>query len=256
VQLCAASLCLPGHAENIIIVPQLEYPFMERPRKARALKSEKANLTVDSLLGNIVRGKALLKRQKGAKLFSQGEAAEAIYFIQTGKVQLTVASTQGKKAVLGMMGPRDFLGEECLVGDSRRTSTATVLGPSTIFRIEKRAMLKAIHRQPEFSEDFVASLLARSVNMEEDLCDQLFNHSELRLACALLKLSRAGRHARLLPDAKVSGVTHKKLAEIVGTTPSKIIFFMNKFRKLGLIDYRGDGDVKVMSERLTDMVIS
>ena len=116
-------------------------------------------------------------------------------------------------------------------------------------------MLQAIHLQPEFSEDFVASLLARGVIMEEDLCDQLFNHSELRLACTLLKLSRAGRRA-MLPDAKVPGITHKKLAKIVGTTPSKILLFMNKFRKLGLIDYRGDGDVKVMSERLTDMVIS
>ena len=228
---------------------------MERPRKARALKSEKAGPTVDSFLGNIVRGKALLKRQKGAKLFSQGEAAEAIYFIQTGKVQLTVVSTQGKEAALGMMGPRDFLGEECLLDDSRRTSTATVLGPSTVFRIGKRAMLQAIHLQPEFSKNFVASLLARSMNMEEDLCDQLFNHSELRLACALLKLSRAGRRARL-PDAKVTGVTHKQLAEIVGTSPAKVILFMNKFRKLGLIDFRGDGDVEVMSERLTDMVIS
>jgi CRP/FNR family cyclic AMP-dependent transcriptional regulator len=228
---------------------------MQKPRKASALKSENADLTVESLLGKVVRGKTLLKRQKGAKLFSQGEAADAIYFIRTGEVQLTVVSTQGKKAVLGMMGPRDFLGEECLVGDSRRTSTATVLGPSTVFRIEKRAMLQAIHLQPEFSEDFVASLLARSVIMEEDLCDQLFNHSELRLACALLKLSRAGRRGRL-PDTKVPGVTSKQLAKIVGTTPSKIILFMNKFRKLGLIDYRGDGDVKVMSERLTDMVIS
>jgi CRP-like cAMP-binding protein len=228
---------------------------MQKPRNASALKSEKTDLTVESLLGKIVRGKTLLKRQKGAKLFCQGEAANAIYFIRTGKVQLTVVSSQGKKAVLGMMGPRDFLGEECLVGNSRRTSTATVLGPSTVFRIEKRAMLQAIHLQPELSEDFVASLLARSVNMEEDLCDQLFNHTELRLACALLKLSRAGRHARL-PDTKVPGVAHKKLAEIVGATPSKIIFFMNKFRKLGLIDYRGDGDVKVMAERLTDMVIS
>ena len=154
-----------------------------------------------------------------------------------------------------MMGPRDFLGEECLVGDSRRTSTATVLEASTVFRIEKRAMLQAIHLQPEFSEDFVASLLARNVNMEEDLCDQLFNHSELRLACVLLRLSRAGRQS-VVPDAKVPGVTHKKLAEIVGTTPANIIFFMNKFRKLGLIDYRGDGDVKVMTGRLTDMVIS
>ena len=153
-----------------------------------------------------------------------------------------------------MMGPRDFLGEECLVGDSRRTSTATSLGSSTVFRIEKQAMLQAIHLQPEFSADFVTSLLARSVNMEEDLCDQLFNHSELRLACTLLRLSRAGQNAKV-PDVKVAAVTHKKLAEIVGTTPSKIILFMNKFRKLGLIDYRGDGDVTVMSEPLTDMVL-
>ena len=153
-----------------------------------------------------------------------------------------------------MMGPRDFVGEECLVGDSRRTSTATSQGPSTVFRVEKRAMLQAIHIQPEFSEEFVASLLARSVNMEEDLCDQLFNHTELRLASTLLRLSWAGRPATLR-DVKVPGVAHKKLAEIVGTTPSKIIFFMNKFRKLGLIDYRGDGDVTVKSELLTDMVL-
>ena len=116
-------------------------------------------------------------------------------------------------------------------------------------------MLRALHAQSELSEKFTASLLARNIDLEEDLCDQLFNHSELRLACALLRLSRPGRHSTL-PDAKIPGVTHKKLAEIVGTTPANIIFFMNKFRKLGLIDYRGDGVVKVMSERLTDMVIS
>ena len=116
-------------------------------------------------------------------------------------------------------------------------------------------MLQAVRLQPEFSEEFVASLLARNVNMEEDLCDQLFNHTELRLACALLKLSRAGQRTRLR-NARVPGVTHIKLAEIVGTTPSKIMFFMHKFRKLGLIDYRGDGDIKVMSELLTDMVIA
>jgi CRP/FNR family cyclic AMP-dependent transcriptional regulator len=228
---------------------------MQRRERARALTSAKADLTVDKLLGKIVKGKTRLKRRKGTLLFRQGERADAIYFIQTGKVQLTVVSAQGKKALLGIKGPRDFLGEECLVEDSRRTSTATVLGPSTVFRVDKRAMLQAIHLQPELSEDLVASLLARSVNMEEDLCDQLFNHSELRLACVLLKLSRAGRHVRL-PDAKVPGIAHKKLAAIVGTTPAKIIFFMNKFRKLGLIDYQGDGNVTVMSERLTDMVIS
>jgi CRP/FNR family transcriptional regulator, cyclic AMP receptor protein len=227
---------------------------MKRTKTTGAPKTGKSDLTVQSLLANIVKGKAVLKRRKGAKLFSQGEKADAIYFIPTGRVQLTVVSPYGKKAVLAMMGPRDFLGEECLVGDSRRTSTATSLGPSTVFRIAKHAMLRAIHLQPEFSQGFVASLLARSVNMEEDLCDQLFNHSELRLACALLRLSRAGRHAKLR-DVKVPGVAHKKLAEIVGTTPSKIIIFMNKFQKLGLIDYKGDGDLKVKSELLTDMVL-
>jgi CRP-like cAMP-binding protein len=226
-----------------------------RTRNAKALKSDDAHLTAESLLEKIVRGKTLLKRRKGAKLFSQGDQADAIYFVQTGRVQLTVVSPQGRNAVLGSMGPRGFVGEECLVGDSRRTSTAKTLEPSKVFRIEKRAMLQAIRRQPEFSEEFVASLLARNVNMEEDLCDQLFNHTELRLACALLKLSRASQHSRLR-NVNVPGVNYMKLAKIVGTTPSKIMFFMHKFRKLGLIDYRSDGDIKVMSELLTAMVIA
>jgi len=227
---------------------------MQRTKKTGAHESEKADFTMESLLGKIVKPKDLLKRRKGAKLFSQGEEADAVYFIRTGKIQLTVVSPYGKKAVLAMVGPREFLGEECLVGDSRRTSTATSMGPATLFRIEKPAMLQAIHRQSELAEEFVASLLARNVNMEEDLCDQLFNHSELRLACILLKLSRAGRHAKQ-PDVKVPAVTHRRLAEIVGTTPAKVNSFMHKFRRLGLIDYKGDGDVKVMSELLTDMVL-
>jgi len=228
---------------------------MQRTTNVIGHQSNKADLAVDSLLGKTVKGKQLLRHRKGAKLFSQGDEADAIYFIQTGRVQLTVVSPQGKKAVLAIMGARDFLGEECLVEDSRRTSTATIMETSTLFRIEKKAMLQAIHLQTEFSQEFVASLLARNVNLEEDLCDQLFNHTEARLACALLKLSRAGRHAKL-PEVRVHGVTPKKLADIVGTTPSKVIFFMNKFRKLGVIDYRGDGDIEVKSELLTDMVIA
>ena len=139
---------------------------MQRTMKARARKSEKADLPVESLLGKIVKGKELLKRRKGAKLFSQGEEADAIYFIQTGKVQLTVVSPQGKKAVLAMMGPRDFLGEECLVGDSRRTSTATSLGPLTVFQIEKRAMLQAIHLQPPSSPQISWLLNASSAALK------------------------------------------------------------------------------------------
>jgi CRP-like cAMP-binding protein len=195
-----------------------------------------------------------LKLRKGVKLFSQGVKADGIYFIKAGKVRVTVISAQGKQAVLAVLGPRDFLGEGCLAGDSVRTSTATSVGLSTVFRIEKRAMLQALHRQPEFSEKFMASLLVRHVNLEEGLCDQLFNHSEKRLACVLLKLARFGQHDKL-PNTKVPGLTHKMLAEIVGLTRSRISFFMNKFRKLGLIDYKGDRDIIVRTELLTDVVL-
>jgi CRP/FNR family cyclic AMP-dependent transcriptional regulator len=227
---------------------------MQTARKVTAVKSAKTNRALDSLLKNVVERKDLLKLQNGAKLFSQGEEGDAIYFIQTGKVQLTVVSAQGREAMLATLGPRDFLGEESLVGNSRRTSTATSLQPSTVFRIEKAAMLQALHVDPRFSEEFMTSLLARNINLEEDLCDQLFNHSERRLACALLKLTRSGRHDKLR-DTKLPKFTQKMLAEIVGTTRSKVNFLMNKFRTLGLIDYRGTGDITVKAERLTEAVL-
>ena len=227
---------------------------MATTSKPKAAKTEKRDGGIQTLLLKIVKGKDLLKHPKDSTLFSQGEKADAIYFVQTGKVQLTVVSPQAKKAALATMGPHDFLGEECLVENALRTSTATTLEPTAVFRIEKSAMLHAIHLQPAFAENFVAALLARNVNMEEDLCDQLFNHTELRLACRLLKMSRQGRHVRQ-QDVEVPSVTYKKLAKIIGTTPSKIVFFMNKFRKQGLIDYKGDGDVKVMPELLTDMIL-
>jgi CRP/FNR family cyclic AMP-dependent transcriptional regulator len=223
-------------------------------RKATTSNRKGRDLAMRALLAKIVKGKTLLKLPQDAALFSQGELADAIYFVQTGKVRLTVVSPQKKKAVLATMGPRDFLGEECLVDGARRTSTATTMDSSTVFRITKRAMLQAIHLQPAVAKEFVTALLARNVDIEEDLCDQLFNHSEQRLACILLKMSRKGRHVTK-PDVKVAGVTHKKLAKIIGTTPAKIIFFMHKFRSLGLIDYKGDGDVKVMPEQLTDMIL-
>jgi len=227
---------------------------MQRASKLTGLKSAKVNPSAESVLENIVAGKDLVRLRKNAKLFSQGEKADAIYFIQTGKVQITVVSAQGKRALLDTLGPRDFLGEGCLVGDSFRTSTATGLESSTVFRIGKRVMLKALHAQPKLSEQFMASLLARNVNLEEDLCDQLFNHTERRLARALLNLSRYSQHDKL-PDTKLSKFTHKMLAEIVGTTRPKITFFLNKFRKLGLIDCDKTGDITVKDGLLTDMVL-
>ena len=183
-----------------------------------------------------------------------GDQADAIYFIQTGKVKVTVVSVQGKEAVLAMVGPREFFGEGSLVGQPLRISTATTTESSTVFRVEKQAMLQALHAQSDLSEKFTAALLSRNINLEEDLCDQLLNHSERRLACALLKLSRLGQHHKL-PDAKLPKFTQKMLAEIVGTTRSEVSSLMNKFRTLGLIDYSGAGDITVKAELLTEAVL-
>jgi len=206
--------------------------------KIAKLKPAQIDPYVESLLKSIVTGKHMLHLQKNTPAFSQGDAADAIYFIQSGKVKLTVVSSQGKEAVLAMLGPRDFFGEGCLVGQPFRVSTATAIELSTVFRVQKQAMLLGLYAQPEFSELFTAALLARNINLEEDLCDQLFNHSEKRLARVLLKLSRLGKHPDM-PDAKTPRLSHETLAEMVGTTRSRITFFMNKFKKLGLIEYTG-----------------
>ena len=223
-------------------------------RKPKNLKSAEIDPYVGSMLENIIEGKQILKLRKGIKLFSQGGGADAIYFIQSGSVKVTTASVQGKKAVLAILGPRDFFGEGCLVGQSVRINTATTTESSIVFEIQKRAMLQALHAQPELSEKFVASLLARNIDMEEDICDQLFNNNENRLARVLLKLSRYGQHD-FLPDAKLSQLSHETLADLVGTTPSRILHFLNKFRRLGLIHSNGNGEIMVRAEMLADMVL-
>lgn len=228
---------------------------MSRLRATTGHRSTKVAPSVEGLLGNIVGGRNALKFSMGAKLFSQGEPAHSMYFVRTGKAQITVASARGKKAVLALLGPRDFFGEGCLVRDALRTSTARSLEPSTIFRIGKRAMLRAFHVQPKFAEKFLTSVLARNVNLEEDLCDQIFNHTEKRLARVLLKLSRCGPDDQLV-NIKVPRMNQETLAEIVGTARSRINFFMNKFRKLGLIKYhKGNADIIVMAEALTDSIL-
>ena len=227
---------------------------MRKPTKITKLKSTEIDPYVGSMLENIIEGKEILKLRKGIKVFSQGADADAIYFIQSGRVEVTVTSVEAKEAVLAILGPRDFFGEGCLVGQPFRMSTATATESSTLFRVQRQAMLQALHAQRELSEKFTASLLARNINLEEDLCDQLFNHSEKRLARVLLKLSRLGQHADM-PDAKMPRMTHETLAEMVGTTRSRITFFMNKFKKLGLIEYTGTGVVTVRDELMIDMVL-
>jgi CRP-like cAMP-binding protein len=223
-------------------------------RKPKKLKSAEIDPYVGSMLENIIEGKQILKLRKGVKLYSQGAGAEAIYFIQSGSVKVTTASLQGKEAVLAILGPRDFFGEGCLIGQSVRTNTATTTESSTIFEIQKRAMLQALHGQPELSEKFIAFLLVRNIDIEEDICDQLFNHTDKRLARVLLKLSRYGQHD-FLPDAKLSQLSHETLADLVGTTRSRILHFLNKFKRLGLIHYNGTGEIMVRTEMLADMVL-
>jgi CRP/FNR family cyclic AMP-dependent transcriptional regulator len=207
---------------------------------------------ITDLLEKINGGKTMLQLEKSGTIFSQGDTAEAIYFIQSGKVKITIVSSVGKEAVLAVLGVHSFFGEGCLVGQSLRVSTATAMQPSTLFRVERRAMQQALHTRPELSEKFTALLLARNIDLEEDLCDQLFNHSEKRLARVLLKLARFGEHDTM-PAAKMPRMSHEALAEMVGTTRSRITHFMNKFRALGLIDY--NGEITVRAELLTDVVL-
>jgi len=206
---------------------------------------------VTTLLEKITEGKHVINVPKGKKIFSQGDRADSIYFVQTGRVKVSVVSSGGKEAVLAMLGPHGFFGEGSLVGQSLRMSTATTLEPSTVFQVEKRAMLRGLHAQPDLAEKFMASLLRRNIDLEEDLCDQLFNHSEKRLARALLKLARL-REYQIVPDAMPS-LSHEILAEMVGTTRSRVTYFMNKFRKMGMIDY--DGHQIVITERLISAVL-
>jgi len=223
----------------------------------RAKKAAKTPITLPSadvrdILETISKGKQVLNFKKGEKLFTQGDRADAIFFVQSGKVKTTVVSAAGKEAVIAMTGPHHFLGEGALIGQSVRISTATALEPSTVYRVEKRAMTSALHNQGDFAEKFIAALLVRNIDLEEDLCDQLFNHSEKRLARVLLKLARL-RDDDAVPDAKIPILSHETLAEMVGTTRARVTHFMNKFRTLGLIDY--NGDLTVRTELLTDVVL-
>ena len=178
---------------------------------------------------------------KNQIVFSQGDPADSIFYIQKGRVKVVVLSEQGKEAVVGIFEPGQFFGEGCLNGNPRRISTTTALEECVITAITKSAMLAALHSQPKFSEFFLAYLLTRNNRIEEDLIDQLFNSSEKRLARLLLLLANFGKDGRLQP-IKVH-ISQETLAEMIGTTRSRVSFFMNKFRKLGFISYNGEIEV-------------
>jgi CRP-like cAMP-binding protein len=186
-----------------------------------------------------------MKYVRSAVVFAQGDPAADVFYIQQGSVKLSVLSRTGKEAVVGILGPGDFFGEGCLAGQSRRMATASALSASTVLIIEKPHMLELLHTQPTLAARFLSHMLARNIRIEEDLVDQLFNPSEKRLARALLLLARYGKEDQPL---RVT-LSQETLAEIVGTTRSRVNFFMNKFRDLGLIEY--NGDIKINAALLT-----
>jgi len=179
----------------------------------------------------------IVRFARGAVVFDQGAPASSVFYIQDGAVKLSVVSTAGKEAVIAMLAPGDFFGEGCLAEQLLRMGTATAVVPTTVLRIQKREMVRTLHEQPEFSNRFIAHMLVRNIRIEQDLVDQLFNSSEKRLARTLLLLARYGKEDtthRTLPK-----LSQETLAEMVGTTRSRVNFFMNKFRRLGFIEYNG-----------------
>jgi CRP-like cAMP-binding protein len=192
-------------------------------------------------LAKVGEGKAISKYRKDQVVFSQGQVADAVFYIQQGKIKLTVVSEQGKEAVVAILGPGDFFGEGCLNGHPLRIATTRAIDECVVTRIEKATMIATIHNEPEFSELFMSYLLTRNSRIEEDLIDQLFNSSEKRLARLLLLLANFGKEGR--PEPIVGKFSQEMLAEMIGTTRSRVSFFMNKFRKLGFIEYNGKLEV-------------
>jgi CRP-like cAMP-binding protein len=198
-------------------------------------------------LATIGDGRKIVAFSKKENIFTQGDQADAVFYIQAGKVRLTVVSTIGKEATLGILGEGEFFGEGGLAGQRLRMGSASAMTDCELLRIEKKAMMLALHRERAFSDLFVAYLLARNIRYEEDLVDQLFNSSEKRLARILLLLAHFGKEGA--PETVIPKISQETLAEMIGTTRSRVSFFMNRFRKLGFVDY-GESGMQVHSSLL------
>ena len=203
----------------------------------RAAAKKRRDFDPHKFLATIGDGRKFVLFPKKQGIFAQGDAANAVFYIQTGKVKLTVVSKPGKEATIGILGEGDFFGEACMVGQPLRMLTATAMTDCAVLRIDKKVMMEALHREHELSDMFVAYLLARNIRYEEDLVDQLFNSSEKRLARILLLLAHFGKEGK--PESVVPKISQEMLAEMIGTTRSRVSFFMNRFRKLGFIHYNG-----------------
>ena len=204
-------------------------------------RKSKSKFDPEAFLAKADGGLTISKYAKGQAIFAQGDPADAVFYIRQGRVKISVISAQGKEAVVAFLKAGDFIGEGCLTGRPRRVSTARVLEDSVVTRVDNATMVRVLLDEPKFSEKFTAHLLARTVRVEEDLVDQLFNSSEKRLARALLLLANFGKDGRHQPV--VAKVSQETLADMIGTTRSRVSHFMNRFRELGYIEYNGDLEV-------------
>src|SRR6266481_2127698 len=203
----------------------------------RAATKNRRDFDPHAFLATIGAGRKFVLFPRKHGIFAQGNHADAVFYVQTGKVKLTVVSHEGKEATIGILGEGYFFGKGSLAGQALRMCSATAMTDCAVLRIEKTAMMEALHREHELSDLFVAYLLARNIRYEEDLVDQLFNSSEKRLARILLLLAHFGKEGK--PETVISKISQETLAEMVGTTRPRVSFFMNRFRKLGFIHYNG-----------------
>jgi CRP/FNR family transcriptional regulator, cyclic AMP receptor protein len=220
--------------------------------RLRAKLTARGNVRFDpnTFLATIGAGRKILAVPTKQTIFTQGDVADAVFYVQKGKVRLTVVSKVGKEATIGIVSEGNFFGEGALAGQVLRMGSAAAMTDCEVLQVEKKTMMEALHREPALSEMFVAYLLARNIRYEEDLVDQLFNSSEKRLARVLLLLAHFGKEG--IPETVVPKISQETLAEMVGTTRSRVSFFMNRFRKLGFIHYAGgtDGALQVHSSLL------
>jgi CRP-like cAMP-binding protein len=217
--------------------------------KPKKLKTKRSSTSFDPqvFLDTAGVSRKVMDYRRGESIYTQGDAAETVMYIQKGGVKFSVVNGSGKEAVVAMFGPTDFFGEGCMAGQSLRMGTATAVTPTTLVAIQKGELLRVLHAEHELSDYFIAYMLAHNIRVEEDLIDQLFNSSEKRLARTLLLLARYGEQEQ--PDRILPKVSQETLASMVGTTRSRVNFFMNKFRKLGFIEY--NGKIKVNKSLLT-----
>lgn len=230
----------PRHSPALATMPAaaLQLCFSSRIREACSLTPAKEPFDLDRFLSRANGGKTIKEYARGQTIFCQQDPANAIFYLQQGEVKLTVVSSDGKEAIIGILGEGDFFGEGCLIGQRVRVFTAEAVSVCLAMRIEKDAFVLVLHQEPALSERFVAHLISRNIRFQEDLVDQLFNSSERRLARVLLLLSNFAKEGRSEPA--VAKLSQETLAQMIGTTRSRVSFFMNKFRKLGFIDYTAD----------------